>query len=104
MQSFNEWLKEKGRDEIIDKIIELKTKPQTEDVKLQIQKLQQQLKQVKFTIFMIKIDVKVGDTILVGRFKNKRTKVKTIEYDEFGMPIINGRPACTFRLVPNPRK
>jgi hypothetical protein len=44
-----------------------------------------------------------GDTILVGRFKNKRTKVKTIEYDEFGMPIINGRPACTFRLVKNPR-
>ena len=44
MQSFNEWLKEKGRDEIIDKIIELKTQPQTEDVKLQIQKLQQQLK------------------------------------------------------------
>ena len=29
---------------------------------------------------MIKIDVKVGDTIMVGRFKNKRTKVKTIEY------------------------
>ena len=52
---------------------------------------------------MIKLDVKIGDTILVGRFKNKRTKVKTIEYDEFGMPIINGRPACTFRLVPNPR-
>lgn len=44
MQSFNEWLKEKGRDEIIEKIIELKTQPQTEDVKLQIQKLQQQLK------------------------------------------------------------
>ena len=29
---------------------------------------------------MIKIDVKKGDTILVGRFKNKRTKVKTIGY------------------------
>ena len=52
---------------------------------------------------MIKINVKEGDTILVGRFKNKRTKVNSIEYDEFGMPIINGRPACTFRLVPNPR-
>lgn len=51
---------------------------------------------------MIKIDVKIGDTIMVGRFKNKRTKVRTIEYDEFNMPIINGRPACTFRLVPNP--
>ena len=36
---------------------------------------------------MIKLDVKVGDTILVGRFKNKRSKVKTIEYDEFGMPM-----------------
>lgn len=52
---------------------------------------------------MIKIDVKKGDTILVGRFKNKKTKVKTIEYDEFGMPTINGRPACNFRLVKNPR-
>ena len=37
---------------------------------------------------MIKINVKEGDTILVGRFKNKRTKVKSIKYDEFGMPII----------------
>ena len=52
---------------------------------------------------MIKINVKEGDTILVGRFKNKRTKVKSIEYDEFGMPRINARPACTFRLFANPR-
>lgn len=52
---------------------------------------------------MIKIKVKVGDTILTGRFKNKKTIVKDITYDEYGMPIINGRPACTFRLVANPR-
>ena len=39
----------------------------------------------------------------LGRFKNKKVKIKTIETDEFGMPIINGRPACTFRMVPNPR-
>ena len=51
----------------------------------------------------IKIPVKVGDTVTMGRFKNKKVKVKTIETDEFGMPIINGRPACTFRMVPNPR-
>lgn len=51
---------------------------------------------------MIKINVKIGDTIMVGRFKNKRVKVKSIETDEFNMPIINGKPACTFRLVPNP--
>jgi len=53
---------------------------------------------------MIELDVKVGDTIMVGKFKNKRVTVETIEYDEFGMPIINGSPACTFRMVPKPRK
>tara|TARA_R100000008_G_C3584485_1_gene171146 strand:- start:2184 stop:2387 length:204 start_codon:yes stop_codon:yes gene_type:complete len=52
---------------------------------------------------VIELDVRLGDTILVGKFKNKRVKVKTIEYDEYGMPIINGKPACTFRMVPNPR-
>ena len=52
---------------------------------------------------MIKLDVKVGDTILMGRFKNKKVKINNIDTDEFGMPIINGRPACTFRMVPNPR-
>ena len=46
---------------------------------------------------MIKIDVKVGDTILMGRFKNKKVTVKTIGYDEHGMTTINGKPVCTFR-------
>ena len=31
-------------------------------------------------------------------------KYESIEYDEFGMPIINGKPGCTFRMVTNPRK
>ena len=53
---------------------------------------------------MIKLDVNIGDTILMGKFKNKRVKVKTIDYDEFGMPLINGKPGCTFRMVANPRK
>jgi len=48
---------------------------------------------------MIKLNVKIGDTILTGRFKNKKTKVKTITYDEHGMPLINSRPACTFRIT-----
>lgn len=47
---------------------------------------------------MIKLDIKIGDTILMGRFKNKKVKVKTITYDEHGMPLINGKPACTFRM------
>ena len=47
---------------------------------------------------MIKIAIEVGDVILIGRFKNKKVIVKPITYDEYGMPIINGRPACTFRI------
>ena len=45
----------------------------------------------------ITIDVKVGDTILTGRFKNKKTKIKSIGTDKHGMPTINGRKVVTFR-------
>ena len=52
---------------------------------------------------MIELDVRIGDTILMGKFKNKKVVVETIEYEEYGMPIINGSPACKCRMVPNPR-
>jgi hypothetical protein len=41
----------------------------------------------------------VGDTILTGRFKNKKTVVKNISIDDHGMPMINGKKATTFRLT-----
>jgi len=47
----------------------------------------------------IVLPVKVGDTIMTGRFKNKKTVVKTIGKDEHGMPTINGRKVVTFRLM-----
>ena len=47
----------------------------------------------------INIPVKVGDTILTGKFKNKKTVVKTIGKDEHGMPTINGKKAVNFRMV-----
>ena len=46
----------------------------------------------------IKIGVEVGDTILTGRFKNKKTQVKSIGKDEHGMPTINGRKVVNFRI------
>ena len=46
----------------------------------------------------INIPVKIGDTILTGRFKNKKVKVKSISKDEHGMPTINGKKVVTFRL------
>ena len=46
---------------------------------------------------MIRLDVKVGDVILMGRFKNKKITVKTIGEHEHGMRTVNGKPICTFR-------
>ena len=46
----------------------------------------------------IVLDVNVGDTILVGKFKNKKMKIKNIGKDKHGMPTINGRKATTFRI------
>ena len=36
--------------------------------------------------FLIK--VKVGDEIEVGRFRNVSTKIKAIEFDEYGQPVV----------------
>ena len=47
---------------------------------------------------MIKIPIEIGDIIYVGRFKNKRVVVKSIEYNEYGLPLINGRPLLTVRI------
>ena len=44
----------------------------------------------------IVLDVKVGDVILAGRFKNKKVVVKSIGKDEHGMPTINGKKGCEF--------
>ena len=46
----------------------------------------------------IKLNVKVGDEILMGKFKNKKVVVKSISKDEYGMPTINGKKAVTFRI------
>ena len=51
----------------------------------------------KLFMSMIQIDIKIGDTILIGRFKNKKVVVKSITYDQHGMPLVNGKPICTFR-------
>ena len=46
----------------------------------------------------IHIPVKVGDTVVMGRFKNKKVKVKSIDVNEKGDVIINGRSAMKFRI------
>ena len=46
----------------------------------------------------MKLDIKVGDILLGGKFKNKRIIVKEIGKDELGQPTINGKPLLNFRI------
>ena len=48
----------------------------------------------------ITIPINIGDTVLMGRFKNKKIVVKTISWNEKGDLLINGRSASRFRLIP----
>jgi hypothetical protein len=47
---------------------------------------------------MIQIPLEIGDTILAGRFKNKKITVKEIGVDDFGLPTINGRGILKIRI------
>ena len=47
----------------------------------------------------ITIDIKVGDTILGGKFKNKKIKVKEIGENDKGDITINGKPLLRFRII-----
>jgi hypothetical protein len=46
----------------------------------------------------MKLDIKVGDILLGGKFKNKRIVVKEIGKDELGQPTINGKSLLKFRI------
>jgi hypothetical protein len=46
----------------------------------------------------IKLDIKVGDVLLGGKYKNKRIVVKEIGEDELGQPTINGKSLLKFRI------
>jgi len=52
----------------------------------------------------IYVPLKVGDTIYTGRFKNKKTTVKTSGKDEYGMPTVNGKRVLAFRIIPKGKK
>ena len=52
----------------------------------------------------INLPINIGDTIMMGRFKNKKVVVKTINFNDKGDLLINGRSAARFRLVPQEPK
>jgi len=48
----------------------------------------------------IDLPVSIGDTVKMGKFKNKKVVVKKIDWNEKGDLLINGRPALKFRVIP----
>ena len=47
----------------------------------------------------IEVPIKIGDTVLMGKFKNKKVVIKSIDWNEKGDLMINGRPALKFRML-----
>ena len=52
----------------------------------------------------IKLPINIGDTVLMGRFKNKKVVVKTISWNEKGDLLINGRSSMRMRIIPQETK
>lgn len=48
---------------------------------------------------MISLDIKKGDLLLGGRFKNVKTIVKKIDIDKLGQPTVNGKKLLAFRIA-----
>jgi hypothetical protein len=48
---------------------------------------------------VIKVPIEVGDTVLGGRFKNKKTVVKKIAKNDKGDITINGKPLLKYRIL-----
>jgi|TARA_R110000824_G_scaffold308730_3_gene496173 hypothetical protein len=44
------------------------------------------------------LDIDLGDVVLTGKFKNKRTVVKEMGKDEYGHPTINGKSILKFKI------
>ena len=66
---------------------------------MNIRKLIRQVLSENLIVEDISIPIKVGDTILGGKFKNKKIEVKEIGENEKGEVTINGKPLMRFRII-----
>ena len=48
------------------------------------------------------IPIEIGDTVMMGKFKNKKVVVKSIDINEKGDLVINGKSASKFRMLKKP--
>ncbi len=49
---------------------------------------------------VIKVPISIGDTVLGGKFKNKRIVVKSIGKNDKGDITINNKPLLKYRILP----
>ena len=56
------------------------------------------MKKIQKLLEAISLDIKPGDVILTGRFKNKRKIQKSIGTDKYGQPTINGKSILKFKI------
>jgi hypothetical protein len=52
----------------------------------------------------IKLPIKVGDEVMMGRFKNKKTIIKKIEWNDKGDLLVNGKSALKLRIPKKAKK
>ena len=48
----------------------------------------------------INLPINIGDTVMMGRFKNKPVVVKSVNFNDKGDLLINGKSAARFRILP----
>lgn len=61
-------------------------------------KLLESLTGKKVVLEDITLPINVGDTILRGKFRNKKVEVKEIGEDEHGSPTVNGKSILNIRI------
>ena len=94
---------ERERNKLFSKALKMMpNSPAQLKIRAELDKITAQLKKLKNESVDedLTLPINVGDTVLMGRFKNKKVKVKDIGKDEHGMPTINGKKAATFRTLP----
>jgi len=66
--------------------------------KLSKERILEVLQEAKLDKAALELDLKIGDVVLGGRYKNKRETVKSLETDELGQPMYNGKKLLTLRI------
>jgi len=65
-------------------------------IRKEIEKLRNQLSEG------VDLPIEIGDTVSMGKFKNKKVVVKTIGWNEKGDLLINGKSAMRMRIIKQP--